>query len=161
MNKKVIISLIIACLIGLVLGLCYYYIGSRYEEAKLEKVHPLCFEFEPIEGEISCQEAIEIAKKEFEGEIESIEKKYDYLLHFQKFNGEEIASLTPIPSPEIEGLPEIESFEKKLDIWLVKIKTEIEISKENLPEEIKEIIKDKTREKREIIIIDLHTGKIL
>ncbi|MDI6591652.1 MAG: hypothetical protein QME61_01815 [Patescibacteria group bacterium] len=156
MNKKIIIGLIGICLIGLVLGL----ILIRQPKPPAKKVHPLCLEFEPAEGEISCQEAIEIAKKEFKGEIESIEKKYNFPLYFQKIDKKEVVSLSPFPSLEIEGLPKIKSFERKCDFWLVRLKAETEISREKVPKEIKEKIEKKI-ERRETIIIDLHTGKIL
>lgn len=73
MNKKIIIGLIMICLVGLVLG--FVWIGSRYEKGELPKVNSLCVDFEIVEGEVNCQEAIDIALEKYPGEVKSIKKE--------------------------------------------------------------------------------------
>lgn len=92
MNKKIIISLIIICLAGVILGLIWL-------DSQQEKINPLCADFELIEGEVSCQEAIDLSLTEYPGEVNYINK-------------DKISMLVTEP-------PELEFISK--NVWLIGI----------------------------------------
>lgn len=112
--KKEIAILIVFCLASLVLGLIYL-VNQLTTES-------LCADFEPIEGEISCQEAIKIAKENFEGETISIKKNYDFLLYEVLIDDKKSIYFTPPPSLSSQ-IAEQNYIEKKYNIWFLKIKT--------------------------------------
>jgi len=171
MKKNLIFIVLLIALIAIAGFLIVYFAQTTKEitpteKVSQEKVFSLCKNFEVVEGEISCQKAVEIVKEKFEGEIISIDKEYNFPLYFVKSDGREIAYLSFPSSPEklppgFEDLPEPEFYQKDTSFWLIEIEREVKISPELLPKEMKEKIKEETIKKKEAVIVDLHTGKIL
>ena len=178
--KKNLISISLLIVLIIVIGILAVYFSQKTKEGSLPsfsekvsqkktEVFSLCENFKPVEGEISCEKAIEIVKENFEGKIVSVEKKYDFPLYFVKAEGKETAYLSFPPFEDImaefEDLPKPESFQRNVSFWLIEIEKEIKILPEFLPEEIPKEIKEKIQKEpvkeKEAIIIDLYTGEIL
>jgi len=107
MKRKILIILIITLvLVGLISGLIYW---LKYKKPEVN----LCAKFPKIEGEISCQEAINLASVKYPGEIYEINKTKISL-----FTGE-----------DKENVKEIEQ-----NVWLIGIylKEPMEIVEQDL-----------------------------
>ena len=78
MNKNQIILVIIGVLviIGLILGFYYWfqYVRPEVEVSTKEEGIDLCAEFPKVEGEVTCQEAIQLALEKYPGIITSIRR---------------------------------------------------------------------------------------
>jgi len=113
MKKKIsIILIVILILMGLISGFIYWLKYQKPEKG-------LCAKFPKIKGEISCQEAIDLALEKYPGEIYEIDKTK---LSF--FFGEIIKN-----GKEIKDLKEV-----KKDVWLIgiRLKEPFEIIEQDL-----------------------------
>lgn len=181
MMKKNLILISLLIVLVIVIGILAVYFIQKPKEGSLPsfsenvsqksaEVFSLCKNFKLVEGEISCEKAIEIVKENFEGKIVSVEKKYNFPLYFVKLNGKEVAYLSLPSFPknaavEFGNLPQPEFSQRNVSFWLIEIEKEVKILPEFLPEEVSKEIKEKIQKEpvkeKEAIIIDLYTGKIL
>ena len=99
-NQIILIIVGVLILIGLVFGLsCYLKIIKLPFLTQEKEIHPLCVEFPKIEGEISCQEAVNKVLEQYLGEVKYIKKTKDFL--------------------PVGILPNVEMVEK--EVWLIGI----------------------------------------
>jgi len=97
MKKNQIILVIIGILI--LIGFVYWFQFIRPLSLVSKETSDLCAEFSKVEGEITCQEAIDKVLEEYPGEVKYIKKTKDLL--------------------PVGFLPDVEMVEK--EVWLIGI----------------------------------------
>ena len=96
-------NLLIVLFIAVVIAGVWWVQIEQESPAPEQTVNPLCAEFSPVEEEITCEEAIDIALEEYPGEVYLIDK----------------TQITPPKPPGEEG-----SITK--DLWLIGIDLDVE-----------------------------------
>jgi len=133
MKKNQIILIIIGVfiLIGLVLGFIYW---LKYIKPGTEISGPtgedLCAEFSKIEGEVTCQEAINSVLEKYPGEVKYVKKTKDFLPIGIFPEGEMVEKevwLIGINLEEPMGLDETEL--KSMEIFVTRDRGELEINR--------------------------------